>query len=110
MAQPARPTPQAVRIEIAVDEKGTFTGPPALQHVEIGDQVSWFNNKGSGAFNVVFQADGTPFDPPVYNISDPNRYGIATNPGRFHYSVSAVDKNGKIHSIHGCPELEVDGS
>ena len=106
MAHPTQ-QPQVVAIEISVDTDGTFNKPPALKHVEIGDTISWFNS--AGAFSVVFQKDGTPFANSLSKFNDPNQTGTTQYSGRYLYSVSAVDKKGKLHQVSGCPELEVDG-
>lgn len=102
-----------VRIQIAVDPNGTFTGPPVRQHVEPQDRVSFYNraNGGKGAFEVVFQTDGTPFSSQSYQkISDNAAYPVVKDGGVFHYSVTAADDNGKLHSVRGCPDIEVDGA
>ena len=96
------------RIEILVQPDVTFTAPPTLKHVEPGDQVSWYNNQGSGSFTVVFQKDGTHFDPPMYKFQSANTIGVAKKPGRYHYTVSAVDSNNQVHGVGGCPEIEVN--
>lgn len=95
-------------LEIAVDKKGSFTGPPLLHHVEIGDTVSWHNRNGK-SFQVVFPTtSGSPFDPPVFSVSDPGKKCNAKNNGRYKYAVSALDDDDKTHGVHACPELEVD--